>query len=439
MIARIIFVFITFATFFIAYRLYSGIILGIQLGKGAWPSDHKERRWRQMLRIALGQKKMFKRWIPAILHLFIYLAFLLTQIELLEMIIDGFAGTHRILRLFLGPVYVLVVGSIEILSVLALVATVAFLIRRNILKISRFHKPEMKGWPFKDANLILLGEILLITGLFMMNGAEVVLSSDSPAFPFSSIFGPMVFGRMSEEQLHLFQHMGWWLHMLVVYGFILYLPFSKHLHILFAFPNTYYAKLSAPSEMENMPEIEAEVKSMLGLTTDSGDMSEEIPEFGAKDIFDLPKTSLLAAYTCTECGRCTDNCPANITGKKLSPRKIMMDIRDRVEEVRQNIENGEYLKDENNGKPIKERYDDGKSLLDIISPEEIFACTTCMACIESCPVLIRPMDTILELRRYHILTLAGGPQDWLPMFTSLENSGSVWQIAESRLKWADEL
>ncbi len=439
MISQIIFAFITAATIYVAYKLYSKVLLGIGLGKGDWPQDHPAKRRKQMLLIAFGQKKMFKRWIPGVLHFFIYTAFLLTQVELLEMVIDGLLGTHRILRHLLGPLYVFVVGSIEVLSVLALIGTTVFLIRRNILKLKRFHNPEMKGWPFKDANLILLGEILLIAGLFMMNGAETVLSEDHPFFPFSSVFGPMVFGSMTEGSLHFFQHAGWWLHMLVVYGFILYLPFSKHLHILFAFPNTYYAKLSPPSEMENMPEVEQEVKSMLGLLDEEVPMSEDIPEFGVKDIFDLPKTTLLAAYTCTECGRCTDNCPANITGKKLSPRKIMMDIRDRVDEVATNIRAGKHLKDNMEDAPISQRYDDGKTLHDYISPEEIFACTTCMACIEACPVLIRPMDPVLELRRYHILTLAAGPQDWLPMFTSLENNGCVWQIPDSRLKWAEEL
>ncbi len=438
MLERIFFIIVTLITIYLAFKYYKKVFLAINLGKGAFPSDHKKARRLQMLRIAFGQKKMFKRWIPGVLHFFIYTAFLFTQIELLEMIIDGVAGTHRILRQLLGPIYLLVVGSIEVLSVLALIGTSIFLIRRNILNLSRFHKPEMKGWPFRDANLILLGEILLISGLFMMNGSEVILDAEAPFFPFSTYFGPICFAGLSDGTLHILHSAGWWLHMLVVYGFILYLPFSKHLHILFAFPNTYYAPLAPASEMENMPEIADEVKSMLGLIEDSGEMSEDIPEFGVKDIFDLPKTTLLAAYTCTECGRCTDQCPANITGKKLSPRKIMMDIRDRADQVATNILHGQYLHDQEESKPLSQRYDDGKSLHDFISAEEIFACTTCMACVEACPVLIRPLQPILELRRYHILTLAAGPNDWLPMFTSLENNGAVWQMSESRLAWTQD-
>ncbi len=450
---QIFFLIVTLATIFLSYKAYSAIVFNIKLGRDYELVDDKSARWKTMILIALGQGKMFKYFIPALFHLFIYLAFLFTQIELIEILVDGLAGTHRFLSGYLGGVYTVLISTIEVLSVLALIATIIFLYRRNILKVPRFHKPEMKGWPFKDANLILFGEILLVTGIFLANSSDLVLQSRLPEhyhhtgrFVISSILADGIFNGFSTGTLHFLERFGWWLHVLVVFGFILYLTISKHLHLLFAFPNTFFTSLTPRGEMENMPVIMDEVKSMMGLT-EGGDaameMSEEIPEFGAKDITGLKWKNILDAYTCSECGRCTDNCPANITGKELSPRKIVMMVRDRAEEVGKKIRSGnsEYIREDMKGDDVKltaENFDDGKSLFDLISDEEIFACTTCNACVEQCPLLINPLDTILQLRRYRILTDSAGPQDWMPMFTSLENSGSVWQLQETREDWINQ-
>jgi len=319
------------------------------------------------------------------------------------------------------------------------VATVAFLARRNLLRVPRFSKPEMKGWPTLDANVILLAEVVLIIGIFSMNGADVLLQQADPVhYPdtgrllISSITGPALFGSLDVTTLAMVERFGWWLHLLVVYGFLLYLPFSKHLHILLAFPNTYFASLESRGAMENMPEIMQEVKVMMGLAPETpGADTDALPDFGAHDVFALNRINLLNAYACTECGRCTDVCPANLTGKKLSPRKVMMDIRDRADEVARTIA-------ASGGKMTAQNYDDGKSLFDYISKEEIHACTTCNACVEACPILINPLDPILKLRRYEILTQSEGPTDWLPMFNSIENAGSAWSIAAPRDQWTAE-
>ncbi|MEL6390985.1 MAG: (Fe-S)-binding protein, partial [Bacteroidota bacterium] len=397
------------------------------------------------------QKKMFKRWIPALFHLFIYVAFLFTQIELIEILIDGFGGQHRFFANKIGPLYTVIIGCIEILSFLAFVATFVFLWRRNILKVPRFIKPEMNGWPKLDGNLILLGELLLLIGIFSMNGADVVLQGLDPehypstgTLPISSWLGPAMFGGLSESALHNVERAGWWLHILVVYSFILYLPFSKHLHIFLAFPNVFFAKLSSRGEMDNMPDIMNEVKSMMGLVPEAEvEMSEDIPEFGAKDVNDLSWLNILNAYTCTECGRCSSVCPANSTGKKLSPRKIMMDIRDRATEIKENLatKSNEWIREElrDTGASLSiDNYDDGKSLFDYITKEELYACTTCNACVEACPVMINPLEPILAMRRYDILTNSAGPSDWLPMFNAVENAGAVWQMPSERAAWIQE-
>ena len=450
-IQQILFILVLLGGFGIAGRQYLKIRRNILLGKDEKIEGHVGKRWKNVLLIAFGQKKMFKNWIPAIFHLFIYVAFLFTQIELIEIIIDGVGGIHRFFAPILGGFYTFLVGSIEVLSFLALIATIIFLWRRNALKIPRFVKSEMNGWPRLDANLILIGEIILVTGIFMMNGADTVLQGidpqhypDTGRLPVSGILGPALFGGMSESSLVVVERTGWWIHFLTVIGFLNYLPFSKHLHLLLAFPNTYYAKLNSRGEMENMPEIMNEVKSMMGLTEEAEMPPEdaELPEFGARDIFDLSWKNILDAYTCTECGRCTAECPANLTGKKLSPRKILMDIRDRVDEIGKKLDSkdAQYIsEDKKEGGVLNaSTFDDGKSLFDYISKEEIRACTTCNACVEACPVMINPLDPILKLRRYEVLTESTGPQDWIPMFTSLENSGSVWQVAEDRESWVRE-
>ena len=434
---QLIFILILVAVVGVAWKLYGQIIKSISLGKDEHIGGDIPFRWKQVLLVAFGQKKMFKRIIPAVLHLFIYVAFLFTQIELIEIIIDGALGQHRFFADILGSFYTVIINTIEILSVLAFVATVIFLWRRNLLKVPRLVKPEMDGWPRLDANLILIGEIILIIGIFSMNGADVLLQQldaahfkDTGPLMISSVVGQTLFAGMSTEALHILERFGWWLHVLTVFGFILYLPISKHLHIMFAFPNVYFTRNKSRGEIENMPAIMNEVKSMMGLTAEGAeDSNAELPEFGAKDIFDLSWKNLLEAYTCTECGRCTDVCPANQTGKKLSPRKIMMDIRDRATEV------GKTIKSEE----TSATYDDGKNLFSYISDEEIFACTTCNACVEACPVLINPLEPIIELRRYRILTEAAGPGDWMPMFTSIENNGAVWQMPNERFDWAKNL
>ena len=426
------------------------------LGKPETIEGDDGKRMKNMLLVAFGQKKMFKKLLPAFLHLFIYVAFLFTQIELIEIIVDGFSGQHRIFAPYLGSFYTLIISTIEILSVLALIATFVFLARRNLLPfmgkpILRFEKAEMKGWPKLDANIILFGEIALVTGIFMMNGADVVLQSIDPehyhqtgAFAISSWFGPAVFGGLPKEILVLIERSGWWLHLLTVFAFILYLPISKHFHIFLAFPNVYFSKLNPRGEMENMPEIMSEVKSMMGLATEEegAEMDEDF-EFGAKDVTDLSWKNILDAYSCTECGRCTDVCPANLTGKKLSPRKIMMDIRDRATEIGEKLDSKstQYIdKAKANKQPAlsADNFTDGKSLFDYISREEIHACTTCNACVEACPIMINPLDPILKLRRYEILSESAGPADWVPMFTSLENSGAVWAIPDDRDAWTKD-
>ncbi|TXB60583.1 (Fe-S)-binding protein [Phaeodactylibacter luteus] len=448
MIQQLAFAVLTIGAGALAWRSFSRVRRNIFLGQDEDISGDNSQRWRNVLLVAFGQQKMFKRMVPALLHLTIYLAFVITQVELIEILIDGFSGQHRFFADKLGGFYTFVISFIEVLSLLTFFATFIFLARRNLLRIPRFTKPEMNGWPKLDGNLILVFEIILLIGIFTMNGTDVVLQQldpehfkDTGALAVSSWLGPALFGGLSEGTLLVLERSGWWLHFGMVLLFLNYLPYSKHLHIILAFPNTFYARLKPRGEMDNMDEITKEVRSMMDpeAAFAEEEVSEEMPEFGANDVFSLSWKNIMDAYSCTECGRCTSVCPANITGKKLSPRKVLMDIRDRAEEVGRNLDSGDaqFAKDE--GQPLsKGNYDDGKSLFDYISSEELHACTTCNACVEACPVLINPLEPILKMRRYEILTLSQGPQDWLPMFNSLENSGSAWSIPDARDKWAQD-
>ena len=442
MISSIIFIILSICGFgfftWNALKIRQNILLGRDLDR----TDKKSQRWKIMTLVALGQKKMFARPIPALLHFALYAAFVITQIELIEIIVDGASGSHRIFRPALGGFYTFMVSFIEILSVLATVATIAFLSRRNLLKLPRLNMKELVGWPKKDANMILIMELILVSFIFMMNGADEVLYSKGLShaanlgegtlgLSVSSWLGPLLFGGMSEHSLHIVERVGWWGHLSMVFAFLNYLPYSKHLHILLAFPNTWYSNLNKKGRLTNLESVTNEVKLIMDPNADPYAAPEENTEpvtFGAKDVRDLTWKNLLDAYSCTECGRCTSSCPANITGKLLSPRKIMMDTRDRLTEVGDN-----YRK---HGKD----YSDGKSLLiDYITEEEIWACTSCNACVEACPVNIDPLSIIIDLRRNLVMEDSKMPTELAGMFTNIENNGAPWQFAQAdRLKWADE-
>lgn len=434
MISIIVFIFLIGATFFLSFSRYKRIYLNIKLGKKYTNSAPFSTKIRNMILIAFGQKKMFKRPIPAVFHFFIYAAFVFTQLEFIEIIIDGLTGSHRAIGHAVAnccpSLYSGLINFIEILNALAFIATIIFLSRRNLIKLPRLNMTELKGWPMKDANLILFAEIFLVFGIFLMNSAESQLNKiDSSGYSFfiSNFLGNLfISGINSENTLELLMHFGWWLHLIGILGFILYLPYSKHLHIFLAFPNAYLTSENPKGHIAFMPEIFNEIKSMMGEVVEASDPNA-IPKFGAKDVFDLTQKNLLDAYACTECGRCTSSCPANITGKLLSPRKIMMDTRDRLEEV------GKIMDANNN-----EWKDDGKSLLhDYISVEELRGCTTCNACVEECPVNISPLDIIVQLRRNLIMEESNSPQEWNGMFGNIETNGAPWKFAQSeRGDWA---
>jgi heterodisulfide reductase subunit C len=447
MVQSVIFLVLLGIVSFFGFKGFGRIWRNIRLAKSPEiDSSHRSERLRNTLLIALGQKKMFARPIAATLHLFIYVAFMITQIELIEIIIDGLTGTHRVFYPFLGSFYTFIISFIEILSVLALVATFAFLARRNMLKLPRFQSPELKGAPAKDANYILYGELVLIFFIFLMNSADMAAHQGEYGFAISGLFYK-AWWSVSENAstLMIFERIGWWGHISVVFAFLCYLPYSKHLHIMLAFPNTYFAKLSPKGEIANMPDIQKEVASMLDPEAAfNPPVSDEMPKFGVKDVFDLNWTQTLAAYTCTECGRCTSVCPANITGKALSPRKIMMDIRDRADEIGKNIEinKTEFIREEQKAKTstlTKDNYEDGKNLFSYISEEELRACTTCQACVQACPVMISPLDIIVELRRNLILEQSKSPESWNNMFNTIENNGAPWAFSrDDRDKWLVE-
>ena len=432
---QLIFSVLTLASFgFFAFNLRK-IAQNIHMGLPLDRTDRKADRWRTMLLVALGQKKMFTRPIPALLHLSLYAAFVITQIELVEILVDGISGSHRFFQDSLGGFYTFMISFIEILSVLAFIGTIAFLARRNMLKLPRLSMKELVGWPTLDANLILVFELILISFIFTMNGADEVLRqqvNQTNGFAISSWFGPLLFGGITDTHtLHILEQIGWWGHILMVYTFMNYLPYSKHLHIFMAFPNTFYSKLDPKGQFTNMQSVTNEVKLMLDPNADpyAAAPSDAAPSrFGAKDVTDLTWKNLMDAYSCTECGRCTSACPANTTGKLLSPRKIMMDTRDRM------VELGDYKR---KNSPDT---DDGKSLLgNYITEEELWACTSCNACVQECPVNIDPLAIIMDLRRFLVMEESKVPTELTGMLTNIENNGAPWQFAATeRLNWANE-
>ena len=410
----------------------------IKLGKDVGVSDNKPLRWKNMAKIALGQTKMVVRPIAGILHLLVYVGFIIINLEVLEIIIDGLLGTHRIFAP-LGSIYNILIGSFEILAFLVIVAVIIFWVRRNVIKLQRFIKPEMKGWPKNDANLILYIELVLMFLFLTMNAADfrlqqldVVHYTQAGSFPISGFLIPL-FNGFSTQSLILIERSAWWLHIAGILFFLNYLYYSKHLHILLAFPNTYFGKLDAMGKLSNLDSVTQEVMLMMDPDADPYAAPEEettVPEkFGASDVTDLNWVQLLNAYTCTECGRCTSECPANLTGKQLSPRKIMMDTRDRLEEVGKNL-------DANKGSFV----DDGKQLLDdYITREELWACTSCNACTEACPVSIDPLSIIMDMRQYLVMEQSAAPSDLNNMMGNIENNGAPWPFNQmDRLNWKDE-
>ena len=409
------------------------LVRNIKLGKDVDVSDNKEQRWKNMTMIALGQSKMVKRPVAGILHVIVYVGFVIINIEVLEIIIDGLFGTHRALS-SMGSLYGFLIGSFEVLAALVFVSVVVFWIRRNVIKLKRFWKAEMTSWPKNDGNIILYFEMVLMTLFLVMNATDVHFQDMQSGNVISQFIAPL-FSGLSEASLHVIERSAWWLHILGILVFLNYLYFSKHLHILLAFPNTFYGRVKPKGQFDNLEAVTNEVKMMMDPNADpfaapAEGAEDEVPaKFGASDVQDLNWVQLLNAYTCTECGRCTSECPANLTGKKLSPRKIMMDTRDRLEEVGKNI-------DANNG-TFK---DDGKQLLDdYITREELWACTSCNACVEACPVSIDPLSIIVDMRRYLVMEQSAAPVELNNMMTNIENNGAPWPYNQmDRLNWKDE-
>lgn len=431
MVVQIIFLIVTGAAIALFSMNVRKIIRNINLGKDTDRSDKPAERLATLFKVAFGQSKMVKRPVAAILHLFVYVGFVVINLEVLEIIIDGLFGTHRIFAAPLGGLYPVLIASFEVLAALVLIGVIAFYARRNIIKLKRFIGAEMTNWPRSDANIILIVEVFLMTAFLFMNAADNKLQQLGSShyilagsFPVSSFLLPLL--PDSESALIIIERFCWWFHIIGIFAFLNYLPYSKHFHIIMAFPNTYYSNLEPKGEFSNMASVSNEVKAML----DPSYIPEPIPEggrFGAKDISDLTWKNLMDAYTCTECGRCTSVCPANMTGKVLSPRKIMMDTRDRMVEVGNNID--KHGKD----------HQDGKSLLDnYISREEIWACTTCNACTDACPINIDPLAIIVELRRYSVMEEAQAPSSLNNMFGNIENNGAPWKYSPAdRANWTN--
>lgn len=430
-IQQIIFVVLSAVSIWLFAKKIGEIRRNILLGKDENLNDHASLRWKNLLLLAFGQKKMFSNPLVAIMHFIIYAGFLIINLEVLEIVLDGILGKHRLFSAPLGSLYNWLINAFEFLAVGVILVCIIFLSRRNIIKLKRFINKDLNGWPRSDANYILITEIVLMSLFLTMNAADLVLQDRGNAhypvtgqFYFSGLLSGL-FSGLSDGTLVAIERTCWWLHIAGIFAFLNYLPYSKHLHIMLAFPNAYYARLDVQGKMKNMPSVQNEVLYAMQPELAPADAAPPA-RFGAKDIFDLSWKNLLDAYSCTECGRCTAACPANTTGKLLSPRKIMMATRDRMEEVGKNINAN------------KQFTDDGKSLLhDYISVEELRACTTCNACVEECPVSISPLEIILELRRSLIMEESNAPQEWNGMFSNTENNFAPWKFSpDERDKWS---
>ena len=433
MISQILFILLLITATYFAYKRFAFVKRNILLGRDTQPSGSASERWATMARVALGQGKMFTRPLAAVMHLILYAGFIIINIELLEIVLDGITGHHRLFS-FLGGFYDFLIAGFEILALLVLVACAVFLSRRNVMRIKRFWMREMTSWPRTDANLILIAEVLLMSAFLTMNACDSILQSrgadhyvEAGSFPVSQMLFP-VLENFSSDGLILIERSCWWFHIIGILAFIVYVTYSKHLHIILAFPNTYFSKLQPAGELGNLQSVTNEVKLMLDPSLPPPPSDGTPTRFGAKDVADLSWVNLMNAYSCTECGRCTSECPANQTGKQLSPRKIMMDTRDRLEEVGRCI-------DANNGVWA----DDGKTLLrDYISEEELWACTTCNACTEACPININPLEIIVDLRRYLIMEESKSPESITVMFNNIENNGAPWAMSASdRANWTN--
>ena len=436
-ISNLIFALCLILAIFFFRRNVLKIKRNVFLGRDVNRSDQPSVRWKTMIRVALGQSKMMVKPIAGFLHLIVYVGFVIINIEVLEIIIDGIFGTHRIFS-FMGGFYDFLIASFEILALLVLLACVLFFIRRNGIQLKRFVMKEVAGWPKTDANLILIFEVLLMGAFLLMQSADLTLQklgaahySEAGSFPVSSSL-LFVFEGMSEATVHAYERFFWWFHILGILAFLNYLPYSKHLHIVLAFPNTYYSNLKPKGAFTNMESVTQEVKLMMDPEADpyavsDTDVADEVQRFGAKDVTDLTWVQLMNAYSCTECGRCTSECPAHQTGKILSPRKIMMDTRDRLEAYGDRLDG------------IKTEVDDQTLLDGYITREELWACTTCNACTDACPINIDPLSIILDMRRYMVMEESAAPNELNMMFTNVENNGAPWQFpAADRLKWRDE-
>ena len=433
---NIIFLVLSVAGFGLFIKNARRIKRNINLGKKIYRNDQVQLRFKNMMRLAFGQSKMVSRPIVGILHLIVYVGFIIINIELLEIILDGITGKHRIFAPYLGPFYNILIASFEILALLVLISVFFFWTRRNIVKIKRFLNPEMKGWPKQDANNILYFEVVLMLLFLSMNATDSLLQDidavdyiKAGSFPISQFLKPLFNGFLLET-LIILERSFWWLHITGIFIFMNYLYYSKHLHILLAFPNTYFANLEIKGKFKVNPQIKTEVQLMLDPQAVIPEASPTTPDkFGVSDVFDLSWVQLMNSYSCTECGRCSSECPANITGKKLSPRSVMMKTRDRLEEVGSNI-------NKNKGHFVP----DGKQLLnDYISPEELWSCTSCNACVEACPIEIDPLSIIMDMRQYLTLEQSAAPSELNSMMANIENNGAPWPFSnQDRLQWANE-